>query len=141
MTDRPQSEREPEHGGGGKMPISSSPLRASEAPVDALNINSRTAESFDIKARETAAVFAQKASVTLCDARIGVSETQMAMRFQVAPPTREIISLAKGVIMEGEGVDENAAFTALLRLALSHGIPPRRAEAMVRRGRARMGTR
>jgi ANTAR domain len=110
----------------------SSPLRASEAPVGALNIYSRTASSFDIKAQETAAVFAQKASVILSDACVGVSETQMAMRFREALRTREVIALAKGVIMEREGVDEDAAFTALLRLALYDGTPLRsRAEEMV----------
>jgi anti-anti-sigma factor len=112
--------------------ILSSPLKAFEEPVGALNIYSRRAETFDIKAQETAAVFAQRASVILSDARVGVSETQMAIRFQEALRTREVIALAKGVIMEREGVDEDAAFTALLHLALYNGAPlRRRAEEMV----------
>ena len=47
----------------------------------------------------------------------------MAIRFQEALRTREVIAMAKGVIMEREGVDEDAAFTALLRLALYNGAP------------------
>lgn len=122
----------PQARGLGIKAILSSPLRAFETPVGALNIYSRTASSFDVKAQETAAVFAQKASVILGDARVGVSETQMAVRFQEALRTREVIALAKGVIMEREGVDEDAAFTALLRLALYNGAPlRRRAEEMV----------
>jgi anti-anti-sigma factor len=106
--------------------ILSSPLKAFAQPVGALNIYSRAAQAFDIKAQGTAAVFAQRASVILSDARVGVSETQMAIRFQEALRTREVIALAKGVIMEREGIEEDAAFTALLRLALYNGTPLRR---------------
>jgi transcriptional regulator with GAF, ATPase, and Fis domain len=112
--------------------ILSSPLKAFDQPVGALNIYSRTASTFDVKAQETAAVFAQKASVILSDAEAGVNDTDMAVRFQVALRSREVISLAKGVIMEREGIDEDKAFTALLRLSLYNGVTLReRAEQMV----------
>jgi anti-anti-sigma factor len=106
--------------------ILSSPLKAFSQPVGALNIYSLGAKVFDCKAQETAAVFAQRASVILSDARVDVGETQMAIRFQEALRSRDLIALAKGVIMEREGVDEDAAFTALLRLALYSGTPLRR---------------
>jgi len=100
--------------------------------VGALNIYSRTASTFDVKAQETAAAFAQKASVILSDARAGVSDSQMGIRFQEALRSRGIISLAKGVIMEREGMDEEQAFEALLRLSLYNGVAlRRRAEEMV----------
>jgi anti-anti-sigma regulatory factor len=122
----------PQARGLGIKAILSSPLRAFEKPVGALNIYSRTAESFEVKDQESAAVFAQQASVILSDARAGVSDTHMAIRFQEALRSREIITLAKGVIMEREGIDEEGAFSALLRLALYQGLPLReRAEAMV----------
>jgi hypothetical protein len=35
-------------------------------------------------------------------------------------------ALAKGVMVEREGVDEDAASTALLSLVLDNGTPPRR---------------
>jgi ANTAR domain/GAF domain len=112
--------------------ILSSPLNAFDQPVGALNIYSRTASTFDVKAQETAAVFAQKASVILSDARAGVSDSQMGFRFQEALRSREIISLAMGVIMEREGMDEEQAFAALLRLSLYSGVAlRRRAEEMV----------
>jgi hypothetical protein len=118
--------------------ILSSPLKAFDQPVGALNIYSRTASTFDVTAQETAAVFAQKASAILSDARVGVSDSQMAIRFQDALRSREIISLAKGVIMEREGVDEDGAFSALLRLSLHQGTPLRgRAEAIIRSARQR----
>jgi hypothetical protein len=122
----------PQARGLGIKAILSSPLRAFEKPVGALNIYSLRAESFEVRDQEAAAVFAQQASVILSDARADVGDTQMATRFQEALRSREVITLAKGVIMEREGLDEEGAFSALLRLALYQGRPLReRAEAMV----------
>jgi ANTAR domain/GAF domain len=122
----------PQARGLGIKAILSSPLRAFEKPVGALNIYSRTAESFEVKDQESAAVFAQQASVILSDAGAGVSDTQMASRFQEALRSREVITLAKGIIMGREGIDEEGAFKALLRLALVQEVPLReRAETMV----------
>jgi hypothetical protein len=108
-------------------------LRSYEKPIGALNIYSRTASSFELPDQEKAADFALKASMILSDAQAGVSDTQMALRFQEALQSRVVITLAKGVIMEREGIDEEEAFTALLRLSLSHGETVRgRAEDVVR---------
>ena len=81
--------------------ILSSPLKAFEFPVGALNIYSRTASPFDVNAQETAAIYA-KASLILSDARAGVTDSQMAVRFQEALRSREIIAMAKGIVMERE---------------------------------------
>jgi GAF domain-containing protein len=123
----------PQARGLGIKAILSSPLRAFNKPVGALNIYSRTTGSFEVKDQEAATVFAQQASVILSDARADVSDTQMAIRFQDALWSRKVISLAEGIIMEREGIDEREAFSALLRLALDQGVPLREeAEAMVR---------
>jgi anti-anti-sigma regulatory factor len=122
----------PQARGLGIKAILSSPLRAFDKPVGALNIYSRTAGSFEVKDQESAAVFAQQASAILSDAHAGVSDTQMAIRFQEALRSRKVISLAEGIIMERQGIDEEGAFSALLRLALYQGVPLReRAEAIV----------
>jgi len=122
----------PQARGLGIKAILSSPLRAFEKPVGALNIYSRTAESFEVKDQESAAVFAQQASVILSDARAGVSDTQMAIRFQEALRSRELITLAKGIIMGREDVDDESAFKVLLRSAHAEGLPLReRAGAIV----------
>jgi hypothetical protein len=101
--------------------IMSSPLKALEQPVGALNIYSRTAESFEIKDQQSAAVFARKASVILNDAGAAVSETQLASRYKEALRSRKVITLATGIVMEREGIDEEDAYSALLRLSLYHG--------------------
>jgi anti-anti-sigma factor len=111
--------------GLGIKAILSSPLRACEEPVGALNIYSRTAETFEIKDQEMAAVFAQQASDILSDAHAGVSDAEMRDRFQEALRSREVISLAKGIVMERYGLDEENAFIAILRLSLFTGVPLR----------------
>jgi anti-anti-sigma factor len=103
--------------------ILSSPLRAFDESVGALNIYSRTAETFEIKDQELAASFAEKASVILGDAFANVSDTQMALRFQAALRNREVISLARGIMMERDGIDGEAAFGELLRQSLAQGVP------------------
>ena len=123
----------PQARGLGIKAILSSPLRAYERPVGDLNIYSRTTESFEVKDQESAAVFAQQASVILSHAGAGVSDTHMAVRFQEALRSREVITLAKGVIMGRQGIDDESASKALLRLALAQGLPLReQAEAIVR---------
>jgi hypothetical protein len=102
--------------------ILSSPLRAFSEPVGALNIYSRTASTFEIGDQEAAARFADKASVILSDARVAVSDTQMARRFQEALLHREFLALAKGIVMERQGIDEEAAFYVLLQQSLSRGV-------------------
>jgi anti-anti-sigma factor len=126
----------PQARGLGIKAILSSPLLAFEEPIGALNIYSRQAAAFDAKAQAAAAVFAKKASVILSDAGAGASETQTAIRFQEALQSRRVITLAVGVIMEREGVDEDEAFADLLRLSLYDGETLRgRAAAMVRSSR------
>jgi len=116
--------------------ILSSPLRALDEPVGALNIYSRTAETFEIKDQEMAEVFARQASVILSDAHAGVSDTQMALRFQESLRSREVIALARGILMERQGIDEDEAFSMLLRTSLLNGLTLRmRAAAIVRSAR------
>jgi anti-anti-sigma factor len=112
--------------------ILSSPLKAFEQPVGALNIYSRTADTFQVGDQETAAAFAQKASVILSDAQAGVSDSEITLRYRDALRSRRVITLAMGVVMAREQIDEDEAFTALLRLSLRHGDPVRaRAEAII----------
>jgi hypothetical protein len=101
--------------------ILSSPLKAFEQPVGALNIYSRTAETFDTKDQEAAAGFAQKASVILSDAGAGVSDSELDLRYKEALRRRNVIALATGVLMERGGIAEDDAFTVLLRQSLAGG--------------------
>jgi anti-anti-sigma factor len=116
--------------------ILSSPLKAHDTSVGALNIYSRRPLAFGAKDQAAAALFAKKASVILSDAEAGVSDAQVALRYKEALRTRKTITLATGVLMEREGIDEDAAFADLLRLSLYRGEPLRdQAQSMVRSAR------
>ena len=113
--------------------ILSSPLKSVDQPVGALNIYSLTAETFEDKDQEVAAAVAAQASMILSAARTGVGDAERALRFQEALRSREAIAIAIGVVMERYGLDEDAAFDALLRLSVRRGEPLRdEAEAMRR---------
>jgi anti-anti-sigma regulatory factor len=102
--------------------ILSSPLKAFERPIGALNIYSRTASTFDVEAQEAAAVFARKASIILSDARAGVTDTELDTRFQEALRSREIVAIAQGIIMERERVSQEDAFSVLLGHSLDKEV-------------------
>jgi transcriptional regulator with GAF, ATPase, and Fis domain len=104
------------------MAILSSPLMASEKTVGALNIYSRTASTFDTEAQQTAAVFARRASEILGNARAGPTDAQLAARFQQALRSRDAISTAKGIVMERESLNQDDAFTNLLRQSIGSGV-------------------
>ncbi len=112
--------------------ILSTPLKVFEVPVGALNIYSRTASTFDVEAQETAEEFAHRASVILSDARACVTDSQMAVRFQGVLRNRDIIAIAKGIVMERDRVSEDEAFTTLRTLSLKGKPLLNQAEAVMR---------
>jgi anti-anti-sigma factor len=95
--------------------ILSTPLLAQDQPVGALNIYSRTPAAFRPKDQELASVFATEASTILTDAGAGVSDDELAARFQQALQAREVIAMAQGVVMERDGVGRDDAYTVLRR--------------------------
>jgi anti-anti-sigma regulatory factor len=112
--------------------ILSTPLLARERPVGALNIYSRSQAAFRPKDQALASVFATEASTILTEAGAGVSDEELATRFQQALRTREVISLAQGVVMEREGVGQDDAYTILRRASQRSGQSLRdRAEDVV----------
>ena len=93
--------------------ILSSPLVAWGRPVGALNIYSHQALAFPTDDQRLAMKFATEVSAILTDAGIGATDDQRSERFQASLRSREIIAQAQGVLMEREGLTEEAAFTAL----------------------------
>jgi anti-anti-sigma factor len=103
--------------------ILSSPLEASNTPVGALNIYSRTTSAFAVKDQDLASVFAREASVILSDAQVDMTDQQLDDRMSQALRTRELISQAQGVIMHRDGIGEDLAYTKLRRDSLQNGRP------------------
>jgi anti-anti-sigma factor len=93
--------------------ILSSPLLTKDRPVGALNIYSRSVAAFGPKDQELAAVFASEASTILASAAVDVTDEQLAAGVGESLRIRQIIAQAEGVIMEREGIGEEAAYTVL----------------------------
>jgi GAF domain-containing protein len=105
--------------------ILSSPLLASERPVGALNIYSRSPSAFGPDDRRLASVFASEASVIVADVGTDVSEDQEELRIRAALRTRQIIAQAQGVLMERQGIAEDMAYRSLLVFSQTTGRPLR----------------
>jgi anti-anti-sigma factor len=101
--------------------ILSSPLLARDRPVGALNIYSRTPAAFTPTDQKLASVFATEVSTILTDAGMDLAHDQRAGQVNEALLTRQVIAQAQGVIMQRDGIDEEAAYTALRRMALLSG--------------------
>jgi anti-anti-sigma factor len=111
--------------------ILSSPLMAQQRPVGALNIYSRTAAAFAVKDQELAAIFASEASMILEDAGAAVSDGELSARLQEAMESREVITLARGVMMERDALSAERAFASLLRSSRQTSKPLRELAAEI----------
>lgn len=102
--------------------ILSSPLLARDQPVGALNIYSRTPAAFTATDQKLASVFATEVSTILTDAGMDLAHDQRAGQVTEALLTRQVIAQAQGVIMQRDGVGEDAAYSALRRMSLVSGM-------------------
>lgn len=93
--------------------ILSNPVVAANGPVGALNIYSRTAGAFSPRERALASTFASEASILLQAGGVDVSDEHLSERIGVALRARQIIAQAVGVVMERDGISEEAAYTSL----------------------------
>lgn len=117
--------------------ILSSPLMSGQRPVGALNIYSRNHAAFGPEQQELASALAGEASSILAAAGPDPSGGQLGGRLGGALQTRQVIAMAQGVIMERDGVGQDAAFSSLRRSSVESGRPLReRAEDVVASTRA-----
>jgi len=81
--------------------------------VGSINIYSRTVSAFEPEDQRLASVFAHEASAILTGSGMDLTDEERSARFRDALLTREVIAQAQGVLMERDGVTEDAAYTAL----------------------------
>ncbi len=75
--------------------------------IGALNLYARRANAFDEDAERICELFAAHAAVALAGSK-GIEQLQVALR------TRDVIGMAKGILMERHGVDADRAFELLV---------------------------
>ena len=95
------------------------PLVASDRPLGALNLYSRTAESYSEADEETAVLFSEQAAVACANAEVYWRTYNLTEHLREALESRDVIGQAKGILMARRGCTPDAAFEAL-RTASQH---------------------
>lgn len=103
--------------------ILSSPLFSRDQPCGALNIYARNPGAFALRDQALAWKLAAQVSGDLVDMATGDAAQQMWSRFVEVLTAREVLARAEGVLMEREGVDQNAAHGILRRRSVQSGMP------------------
>ena len=95
----------------------SMPLVLEDRRLGALNMYSTGLSSFTEESRAIAAGLAETAAIVFANAESLHEKAQLADQLRTALETRDVIGMAKGVIMERETVDRKQAFEMLVRLS------------------------
>lgn len=106
----------------GIQSILSTPLLTAERPVGALNIYSRAIGAFAVHEMEWADQFAAQAATVVSTAELSGS-TGMQDEIGQALLSRQVITLAQGVVMERDGVSPARAYAHLRDRSRRIGIP------------------
>ncbi len=106
--------------------ILSTPLVPRDRPLGALNIYSDAERAFGSSAKELAQLFATRAERFLGVAGAHVSDEQRAARVADALRSREVVTLATGVLMERDGATQDEAAARLRQGSRAEGVAMRR---------------
>lgn len=107
------------HGLGSVLSL---PLAARGQPLGALNLYSKSTNSFDEDSRSLGKLFASQASVAISNAQVYNSAIRLAEQLKKAVESRELIGEAKGIIMAQEGVTDDEAFEMLKKLSQNQNV-------------------
>jgi GAF domain-containing protein len=105
--------------------ILSTPLIPRDRPLGALNIYSDAERVFGSTEKELAQLFATQAENFLAVAGADVSDEQRAARLADALRSREVITLATGVLMERNGTTQDEASASLRKGSRAEGVAMR----------------
>lgn len=107
------------------------PLVAGDTALGALKVYSRRPGAYGDRDEHLLAMFAAHAAVLLTHVRSVEDARRVSERLAASLRTRDLVNIAKGVLMVREGVDEPAAFLMLSRTAADEGKPLRAVAAAV----------
>jgi GAF domain-containing protein len=103
----------------------SAPLVAGDEALGALKVYSRRPAAFDAHDEHLLTMFAAHSAVLLRHVRSYEDARQVSAALRASLRSRDVVNIAKGVLMAREGVDERAAFLLLSRRAARDGRPLR----------------
>jgi GAF domain-containing protein len=98
------------------------PLVASDRPLGALNLYSRTAEGYSDADEETAVLFSEQAAVACANAEVYWRTYALTEHLREALESRDVIGQAKGILMARRGCTPDAAFEALRKVSQHRNI-------------------
>jgi GAF domain-containing protein len=93
------------------------PMLVSGAPIGAIKVYSREPSAYDERDARVLALFAAQAAILLANMQSHENATRLTDELKAAVRSRDVIGMAKGVLMVSRGIDEAAAFTILAQTA------------------------
>ena len=98
------------------------PLVASEQPIGALNLYSKSPGGYDEADEETAVLFSEQAAVACANAEVYWRTYSLTEHLREALESRDMIGQAKGILMARRGCTPDAAFEALRKASQHRNI-------------------
>ncbi|MEU4746263.1 GAF and ANTAR domain-containing protein [Actinosynnema sp. NPDC023658] len=95
----------------------SAPLVAGSRALGAMKVYALEPRAYGPREEQVLTLFASQAAVMLANLRTAQDAERVSDRLKDGLREREVISLAKGIIMARDGVDERAAFLSLADVA------------------------
>ncbi|MDQ3786243.1 MAG: GAF and ANTAR domain-containing protein, partial [Actinomycetota bacterium] len=105
--------------------VFSAPLVAGDAALGALKVYSRRPGAYGDRDEHLLTMFAAHAAVLLNQVRSRADARQVSTRLTASLHARDVVNIAKGVLMCRDGVDEQSAFLLLSKAAADEGTPLR----------------
>ena len=109
----------------GMRAVLSAPLVVGDAALGALKVYSRRPGTYGEHDKHLLTMFAAHAAVLLNQVRSRADARRVSTRLADSLRVRDVVNIAKGVLMCREGVDEQAAFLLLSKAAEEEGRPLR----------------
>ncbi len=109
----------------GVRAVLSAPLVAGDAALGALKVYSRRPGAYGERDEHLLTMFAAHAAVLLNQVRSRADARQVSTRLAASLRARDVVNIAKGVLMCRDGVDEQSAFLLLSKAAEDEGTPLR----------------
>jgi GAF domain-containing protein len=109
----------------------SAPMVVGDRSLGAVKVYAREPGAFDGRAEQVLPRFATQAAILVANVQSLERAERLSDELRQAVRSRDVVSMAKGVLMARHGVDEDAAFGMLLGLARQDGAELRRTAGAV----------
>jgi GAF domain-containing protein len=103
----------------------SAPMVAGDRALGAVKVYAEQPAAFDQRAEQVLALFSAQAAILVANVQSYERAQRLTDGLRQAVRARDVVSMAKGVLMARHGIDEEAAFGMLLAHATQDAVPLR----------------